>query len=133
MLPSELRLSQAESIALDRLITIVRDSPSDHEARLAAVAIFTIRRHLESPAAAEHAHPPDPQPPASLPTPPPRPKPDNTPLTPDELARLARLLPNVKPQRFLKKHAPAHWRAVLHRHASTIAPTGPPSPIPRAA
>ena len=126
MLPADPRFVQAESIALDRLIAIARDSESDHEARLAAVAIFNIRRYLDEPAAADDTvQPSAAQPSEAPPTPTPR-RQSSSPLTPDELAQLALHLPSVKPQRFLNKHTPAYWREVLHRQPTFRAATGPP-------
>ncbi|MFN7020306.1 MAG: hypothetical protein ACK4WH_03130 [Phycisphaerales bacterium] len=142
MILSDTRLSLAESIALDRLIAIARDAESDHEARLAAVAIFNIRRRCDDAAAANSSAPAEARP--TQPPPPPAPplghSQAHAPLTPEELAQLALALPNVKPQRFLNKHSPAHWRDVLRRHQPRTtshtplsAATGPPGLADRAA
>jgi hypothetical protein len=139
MSPTDSRLNTAEFIALERLITIARDSACEREARLAAESIFTIRRGLQSEPESE-AH----QPPENMPAPAPEtpdvaaasasPEPhahNDKPLSTDELADLMIFLPHVKPQRFVHKHSPSHWRQVLQtqrRLNPTIARAiGPPT------
>jgi hypothetical protein len=143
MSPSDSRLNTAESIALDRLIAIARDSACEREARLAAESIFAIRRGLQSTSESE---PPQTrevsalavQPvadvagaPASL-----EPQSGDEPLTTDELAELMAFLPHVKPHRFVHKHSPRHWRQVLEtqrRLNPTIARAIGPPPVKNAA
>jgi hypothetical protein len=106
---SEVPIAHAQTIALARLVRIVHESPDDHQARLAAEAILKLRP--PEPAAS------DPVPARSAPPPrsPPRPEPvpADAPLTDDEIARLHRALPHVRPERFTRKHRPGHWRQVL--------------------
>lgn len=111
---TEIPIAQAHTIALARLIRIVHESPDDHQARLAAEAILRLK-----PAEPVVAAPTVPAQPAASPT---RPRPaapiahdpaSDLPLTDDEVARLQRSLPHVRPERFTRKHRPSHWRQVL--------------------
>ncbi|MCC6321494.1 MAG: hypothetical protein IT438_08695 [Phycisphaerales bacterium] len=115
MLASNPRFAQAEAVALERLITIARDSECEHEARLAAEAILKLCQacRLSEPA----PRPAEPLAPARASA--------ESPLSGDELSELAACFPSVKPQRFLNKHTPAYWRAALDRHRRSVA-TGPP-------
>lgn len=109
---SDIPIAHAQTIALARLVRIVHESPDDHQARLAAEAILKLRPPepaAAAPAPARSASPP-PAPPWSEPAPTP---PADAPLTDDEIARLHRALPHVRPERFTRKHRPGHWRQVL--------------------
>ncbi|MFN7021739.1 MAG: hypothetical protein ACK4WH_10490 [Phycisphaerales bacterium] len=132
MIVTDPRLSSAESIALDRLAAIARDSVCEREARLAAEAIFTIRRLLREAEPERDAQPstaPTTQSPAVR-------QPD-VPLTTDELAQLMIFLPSVRPTRFHRKHTPAYWREVLaeqrRRNPDLARALSPPSNQLRAA
>lgn len=134
MHPDNPLLAAAEAIALERLIAIVRDSRSEHEARLAAAAIFAVRRSLPKPSHQPtvatlpvSAREPSPQPVAT-------PEPSlAAPLTPAELEELSLILPSVRPERFRKPHRAAHWRAVLAEQRRLRPSAAPPTPRARAA
>lgn len=117
-------IRRAQAIVLERLLKVVETSEDEREVRLAAAAILRMKlpdsrtepETLQSTAKPRRVHP-------SIPANTPEPnQPDpalQTPLSPDELARLHHLLPHVRPERFTKKHSPTHWRTILARHSST--------------
>lgn len=132
-MPVSLTVAQDES--LDRLLRIVRESPSDREARLAAAVILRMKpAELDAIAA-----PPQPAAAAAAPVkarPSPAPS-ESAPLTLDEVTELCLRLPHVDPSRFVTKHTPDYWRAIIadwHRPASNraAANTGPPKLKPAA-
>jgi hypothetical protein len=120
-------LAHAQTLALTKLLLALEATDDPAEVRRLAQAILTINpdKFAEIAAAEPRAHPSPaatsrPQPSTPRPAAPSaaaassRPQP---PLTDDELAALQALLPHVKPDRFLRKHTPSHWREVLANHA----------------
>lgn len=120
-------LAHAQTIALTKLLLALEATDDPAEVRRLAQAILTINPDKFAEIAAA-----DPRtnksPPATLPpqrTSPPSPAPSSRPqppLTDDELAALHALLPHVKPDRFLRKHTPGHWRTVLANHSHAPPP-----------
>lgn len=92
-------LQAAQLVAIERLVRIVRDSPSEREARLAAQALLKTNPNTVAQPEAK----PDPG------------------LTTEELAHLRRLLPHTRPERFSRR-APAYWRTMLAHHAPPASP-----------
>ncbi len=109
-------IRRAQAIVLERLLKVVETCEDEREVRLAAAAILRMKIpdvHPEPESLQATTKPRKAQVPSN-PNPAPQP-----PLSPDELAHLHYLLPHVRPERFIKKHSPSHWRALLARHSST--------------
>lgn len=107
----DLRAAQSEALAC--LLRLMRDSLSETQVRLAAAAILRFsppRDPLPDPAPVPPVRA-EPSPTAPVPAASP------APLSPGELAALARFLPHVAPSRFTSRHTPDHWRDVLRTQA----------------
>lgn len=110
--------------ALLKLSGILDASQDPKEIRLVAAAVARLKP-IPVPAG---PCPPDPAPrstPSASPPPICPPVTRQQPLSKEELALLASILPEVNPARFLKKHTPGYWREVIHRNLSTPAPPWP--------
>lgn len=119
--PAEIRRLSQVILAInpERFTEVGEASPPTTQSKPAQQSVLTApapRLHATSqPASNTHPITPRPQPA----------------LTTTELAALQILLPHVKPERFLRKHTPDHWRAILANHAH--APPPSPSTTTRAA